>query len=120
MLKERLKDYIRSKGMRISKFEKTIDASSGYVNNISKGIGETYLNRILEIYSDLSLEWLYTGKGNMLVTDDKWNFTEKEIGNLNDFVDAVIGSHPKLMTSEKYKLWFEVKCQKRAIQILKE
>jgi len=106
--------------MRISKFEKTIDASSGYVNNISKGIGETYLNRILEIYSDLSLEWLYTGKGNMLVTDNTWSYDEKEIKNLDNFVDVVIGSHPKLLESDKYKYWFEMIVQKRLIELIEK
>lgn len=70
-VKERLKEYIQSKSLTISGFEQSIGASNGYVNNISKGIGKKKLEIILENYSDLSMEWLLTGKGQMLKYSDK-------------------------------------------------
>ncbi len=50
----------------ITVFEKSINASNGYVNSISKGIGEEKRFLILEKYPNLSIEWLLTGKGEML------------------------------------------------------
>jgi len=57
-VKERLKKYIKSKGLTIRSFEDSINASNGYVNSISKGIGTEYLEKIREIYPDLDLKWL--------------------------------------------------------------
>lgn len=64
-VKERIKVYVKSQGMTISDFEKSILASNGYVNSISKSIGVDKLELILEKYPNLSFEWLLTGKGEM-------------------------------------------------------
>ncbi|WP_329805003.1 hypothetical protein [Flavobacterium facile] len=65
-VKERLKIYIKYSNLSVSTFEKSINVSNGYVNNMQKSIGIDKLELILEIYSNLSLEWLFTGKGEML------------------------------------------------------
>ena len=65
-VKERIKKFIDHEGLSISAFEKTIEVSNGYVNSISKNIGIDKLNVIVEKYPQLSLEWLITGKGEML------------------------------------------------------
>lgn len=65
-VKDRLKTYIKHCGLGVSNFEKSINVSNGYVNNMSKSIGIDKLELILEKYSNLSLEWLITGKGEML------------------------------------------------------
>lgn len=64
--KERLKSYVKSLGLTVKEFELSINASNGYVNSISKGIGEDYLSIIIEKYPNLSIEWLLTGKGSMI------------------------------------------------------
>ena len=38
-MKQRLIDFIKYKGLSQRKFERQIDVSNGFVNNISKGIG---------------------------------------------------------------------------------
>ncbi|MDR0694694.1 MAG: helix-turn-helix transcriptional regulator [Prevotellaceae bacterium] len=65
-VKERLKIFIKSENMRISEFEKSIVVGNGYVNSISKGIGNDKLNIISEKYPNLNIEWLLTGEGEML------------------------------------------------------
>lgn len=60
-VKERLKEFIKGQGLTIKAFEASIDASNGYVNSISKGIGADKLDTILEKYPKLDLEWLLTG-----------------------------------------------------------
>lgn len=67
--KERLKKFIKHEGLTISSFEKRINVSNGYVNNISKGVGEDILKNILENFSNLNTEWLLTGKGEMLKSE---------------------------------------------------
>lgn len=61
-VKSRLQEYIKSLGMKTTEFEKSIGASNGYVNSISKSIGLDKLNSILEKYPNLNLRWLLTGK----------------------------------------------------------
>lgn len=70
-VKNRLKLFIKSQGNTISGFEKDINVSNGYVNSISKGIGGEILLNILEISPNLNINWLLTGKGEMLKSDNK-------------------------------------------------
>ena len=69
-VKERLKEYIKYSGLSISDFEKSIFASNGYVNSISKGIGADKIEIIIEKYSNLNIEWLLRGKGGGMLNDD--------------------------------------------------
>ncbi|MBQ8958148.1 MAG: hypothetical protein IJ057_06560 [Bacteroidales bacterium] len=66
IVKERLLQFINSIGSTQKAFEKTINASQGYINNISKSIGFEKLNAIKLNYSQLNIEWLLTGAGEML------------------------------------------------------
>jgi len=65
-VKERIKQFIEAQNLTVSAFEKEINASNGYINSISKNIGIDKLNTILEKYPKLNVEWLITGKGEML------------------------------------------------------
>jgi len=47
-------------------FEKSINASNGYINNITRSIGLEKIDLIVEKYPILNIEWLLTGKGDML------------------------------------------------------
>lgn len=69
-VKERLKKYIKHQNITQSEFEKSINASNGYVNSITKSIGLDKLEKILENYSNLNLYWLLTGQGEMLRKED--------------------------------------------------
>lgn len=84
-VKNRIKTYCKAENLPISTFEKSIGASNGYVNAISKSIGIEYLSKIIEIYSNLNLEWLLTGKGEMLKT--KRTQIQQNGDNLTDSID---------------------------------
>ena len=64
-VRDRIKTFCKAENIAVSTFEKSIGASNGYVNNISRSIGIDYLNTLIEKYSKLNLEWLLTGKGTM-------------------------------------------------------
>lgn len=76
-VKDRVKKFCKSKEIRVSDFEKTLNVANGYVNSISKSIGIDKINTILENYPNLSLEWLLTGKGEML-KDNNHSDKQKE------------------------------------------
>jgi phage repressor protein C with HTH and peptisase S24 domain len=65
-VKCRIKEFVKSVGLTVSDFEKSISTSNGYVNSISKSIGIDKIELILEKYPTLNLEWLLTGQGKML------------------------------------------------------
>lgn len=69
MILERLKQYIDSKGLAISAFERSIGMSNAsFSKSLKNGgaIGTDKLENILSVYADLSVVWLLTGKGAMI------------------------------------------------------
>lgn len=69
MILERIKQYIDSKGISISAFEKSIGLSNASFRTcLKKGttIGVDKVERILNTYGDISVIWLMTGEGEML------------------------------------------------------
>lgn len=65
MIKERLKEYLRLKHLSTRKFEQICGIGQSVLSKISDAISEDTLGKI-EKYSDLNLNWLLTGEGNML------------------------------------------------------
>lgn len=69
MILERLKEYIDSKGISVSAFEKSIGMSNASFGKSLKNkgaIGTDKLENILIVYPDLSPDWLLTGRGDMI------------------------------------------------------
>ena len=67
-MKQRIKEYLKYKGVKIIDFSATIGVSNAYVSSIRRSIQPDKLTRIQQAYPDLNIEWLVTGRGNMLNT----------------------------------------------------
>lgn len=67
-MKQRIKEYLKYKGVKIIDFSATIGVSNAYISSIRRSIQPDKLTRIQECYPDLNIEWLVTGRGNMLNT----------------------------------------------------
>ncbi len=68
---DRLQEYLSYYQITAYTFEHTIEVSNGYLGKQLKGkgaVGSDILERIKENYTDLSLIWLVTGKGSMLLS----------------------------------------------------
>jgi hypothetical protein len=68
---ERLHEYLVFNGITPYAFENTCGLSNGYLGKQLKAkgaVGSDILERIKENYTDLSLVWLVTGKGHMLLS----------------------------------------------------
>lgn len=68
----RIKEFIDFKGLSVSLFEKEVGMSNGsFASQLknNKTIGVDKLENILKKHSQLSPEWLLTGKGTMLKND---------------------------------------------------
>jgi hypothetical protein len=70
---DRLALYIESKGISLNAFDKSIGASNGYIGKQIKNsasVGVDIIQNIISVYNDLSIEWLITGKGDMLKSEN--------------------------------------------------
>lgn len=70
---DRLNEYIEHKGISLNAFDKSIEASNGYIGRQIKNkasVGGDVIEKISCIYTDLNLEWLITGHGSMLKSED--------------------------------------------------
>ena len=65
-VKERLKEFIKFKGITMKSFEERCGLSTGYVTSMRKGFGERKLNNVLKAFPELNRDWLLFGEGEML------------------------------------------------------
>ncbi|MDR2683905.1 MAG: hypothetical protein LBB53_00810 [Prevotellaceae bacterium] len=70
-IKTRFILFLKYLGIGQTQFEKKCDISRGTINNIKDGVSSPNLKKVIETYPELSLEWLVTGKGEMLRSDKK-------------------------------------------------
>lgn len=69
---QRIKQYIDFKGVRVSAFEREVGMSNGsFASQLknNKTIGLDKLENILNRYTDINIEWLLTGNGDMVNFD---------------------------------------------------
>ncbi len=81
-VKQRLKDYLKEKGISEREFGRKIGASNSYVNSIRVSIQPEKLKAIAGAFPDLNTLWLLTGEGEMLLRGN----TNQVAGNGNTAV----------------------------------
>lgn len=67
-IKERLIAYLKYKGVNNSEFGRIIGVSNAYISSIRKSIQPDKVDKISANFPDLNIDWLITGKGEMLRT----------------------------------------------------
>jgi hypothetical protein len=65
-VKERLREFVDYKNIGRNRFEELVEISIGYLSTKSPSVGSGIIEKIARIYNDLNLEWLITGKGDMI------------------------------------------------------
>lgn len=68
---ERLEEFIRNQGISVRSFEQVISASDGMIRraiNNKTDIQSKWLSKIADNYPQLNLNWLITGKGEMIIS----------------------------------------------------
>ena len=97
MVLKRLKEFIDANGLNIAAFEKSIgmsNASFGKSLKNNGAIGSDKLENILIVYPDINPDWLLTGRGSMLKSEEVVPRSDKEAilpakKNLIPFYDDV-------------------------------
>lgn len=70
-VKTRLLEYLKTKRISQTEFTKKLGVSSTYIGAMRKGIPAERIKHIMELYPDLSRDWLLYGEGEMLRSDDE-------------------------------------------------
>lgn len=84
-IKERLKQFIKFKGLTNKEFEETCCIAKGYVSNTRKTMQSDVISTIVEFYPDLNADWLITGRGDMVYdTMPKKNYIKSSDPEPND------------------------------------
>lgn len=85
-VKEKLKTYLREKGVTQAEFAESIGVSTGYVNAIRKSIQPDKLAIIKSKYPDLDISWLLAGEESLNELHTNTSFTlETSINKSKDF-----------------------------------
>lgn len=83
---ERFKEYLDYKGIANYSAEKDCGLSNGLIKNALKAgsaLGSDKLEKILNVYSDLSAEWLLRGVGSMIIGESKAIELESKIASMS-------------------------------------
>lgn len=79
--KDRIIQYINYKGISVSEFLRTTDIKRGFLDSdkLNSAVSDVFVAKIIAKYTDMNLEWLITGEGNML---------KSEPNQVGDFITA--------------------------------
>jgi SOS-response transcriptional repressor LexA len=95
--KERLKLFVQSLNKGQNAFEAEVGIANGYLASKSQSVNSDAIEKILNKYPNLNLDWLFTGNGNMFL-DEEYTAPIKMLpripydaaaGCLTDAVDGV-------------------------------
>jgi hypothetical protein len=86
--KERIIQFIDFKGISITNFLKETAIKRGFLDTdkLKSSVSDVFLTMIIETYPELNLDWLITGKGEML-RENTFQSHEKN-QNQNDLIEA--------------------------------
>ena len=99
----RISQFIENQGISVSAFEQKISASDGMIRRaIGKGtdIQSKWIANISDNYPDLNLEWLITGKGEMLKSTNPQSKEYEEPNANTSYVSEPVATYSTPLTSE--------------------
>lgn len=106
-VKERLMNFIESKGISIREFERECNLSNGYMKSLRHAPKQDKLSAMLSAFPDLNSSWLLTGEGSMIKRSQPVGMAEEvskdciQEGNYSGTVvydiDATCGTDPRDM-----------------------
>lgn len=70
-MRDRLRTYIHHKGITIYSFCKQAGLARNFLQWETAGISAKSMQKIGQAYPDLNLQWVATGEGEMLKSDDE-------------------------------------------------
>lgn len=104
--KERIVQYLDFKGIKLSRFYAETGLKRGLLDSdkLKQSITDVFVATIIEIYEDINLEWLITGKGEMLkekrpknILDPKNEVLKEMIAEKDEKIDRLNREVGKLL-----------------------
>ncbi|MEO8582749.1 MAG: hypothetical protein ABI415_03070 [Flavitalea sp.] len=89
---DRLYKYLEFHHISPHAFERTCGVANGYIKKQLNGrgtIGSEIIEKIIDTYSDLSLTWLITGEGKMLLYEQKSESMGKMHESAPDYLSSI-------------------------------
>ena len=88
---KRLTDFRKSQHITIKELSKKLNMELATLSaqlSGKRGVAVSTINGIIELYPQLSLEWVMLGRGNMFVSEEKHEHltTHAEVAELKNFV----------------------------------
>ena len=68
-IKERITEFIESKGISVNAFETSVGLSKSYMAKVKGSLGSDILEKILTTYPEINCMWLIKGEGEMFRTE---------------------------------------------------
>ncbi len=101
---ERIVKFIKYKNLSMRAFDISIGVGNGYTSKQAKtnaSVGSDVLEKIIDVYRDLSPLWLMTGEGPMTIDPDKSSDEPPlEYGNS---IDDIIENKIKRIVEDQFK-----------------
>ena len=122
---DRLQQYLDFNKITAYAFEHSCGLSNGYLGKQLRGkgaVGSDILERIKDQYIELSLIWLVTGKGSMLLSPPK-NIQDKHLPDLQEEQLAYFTSKDdviRLMIKQIEKLEASLQDKEKLIKIMEQ
>ena len=89
----RLNEFIKFRNISFNKFEISIGVSHGSISNAfkhNKNIGSNVVQKVLEVYPELSAEWLLRGTGAMILSSDAVAKVQNQDGNSAEWNELLV------------------------------
>lgn len=106
-------NYIKEKGVSAYEIYKNTDLTEAGARKVLSGKVANPQRKTKEIIVEFAKNIKQSDTNTLVLSAD-------ELKIMEDLASDVIKNHKKLLQTEIYSLWFEVECQKRVIEILKE
>jgi hypothetical protein len=117
-VKERIKLFLQYLNIGQNNFESKVGWSNGYINN-TKNISADKLKPVTNEYPQLNLNWLITGKGEMIDLSFQSDPAEQSIGMVEE--DAVEYKNKYLeVLEENRSLRIEIEKFRKIIKLKEE
>lgn len=84
--KERIIQYIESKGFSVKEFLEKTEIKRGFLDSdkLKATVSDIFITKIIAKYPDINLEWLVTGRGEMLKNTYSLKPTTYQHDNIED------------------------------------
>lgn len=101
---ERIVKFIKYKNLSMRAFDISIGVGNGYTSKQAKtkaSVGSDVLEKIIDVYRELSPLWLMTGKGPMIIDPKK--STDEPPLEYGNSIDEIIENKIKRIVEEQFK-----------------